>query len=99
MRDDETFRKSLNLILEVLKKNLNSQAKVYLFGSSVKGDYKKFSDIDIAIENGDKKAITNIRYQIENLNIPYKVEIIDLSKVSKEFKKEILKTGILIWKS
>jgi predicted nucleotidyltransferase len=99
MRDDETFRKSLNLILEVLKKNLNSQAKVYLFGSSVKGDYKKFSDIDIAIENGDKEAITNIRYQIENLNIPYKVEIIDLSKVSKEFKKEILKTGILIWKS
>jgi predicted nucleotidyltransferase len=99
MRDDEIFRKSLNLILEVLKKNLNSQAKVYLFGSSVKGDYKKFSDIDIAIENGDKEAITNIRYQIENLNIPYKVEIIDLSKVSKEFKKEILKTGVLIWKS
>jgi predicted nucleotidyltransferase len=99
MRDDEIFRKSLNLILEVLKKNLNSQAKVYLFGSSVKGDYKKFSDIDIAIENGDKEAITNIRYKIENLNIPYKVEIIDLSKVSKEFKKEILKTGILIWKS
>lgn len=60
---------------------------------------KKFSDIDIPIENGDKEAITNIRYQIENLNIPYKVEIIDLSKVSKEFKKEILKTGILIWKS
>jgi predicted nucleotidyltransferase len=99
MRDDEIFRKSLNLILEVLKKNLNSQAKVYLFGSSVKGDYKKFSDIDIAIENGDKEAITNIRYQIENLNIPYKVEIIDLSKVSKEFKKEILKTGVLIWKN
>jgi hypothetical protein len=99
MRDDEIFRKSLNLILEVLKKNLNSQAKVYLFGSSVKGDYKKFSDIDIAIENGDKEAITNIIYQIENLNIPYKVEIIDLSKVSKEFKKEILKTGVLIWKS
>jgi predicted nucleotidyltransferase len=99
MRDDKTFRKSLNLILEVLKKNLNSQAKVYLFGSSVKGDYKKFSDIDIAIENGDKEAITNIRYQIENLNIPYKVEIIDLSKVSKEFKKEILKTGVLIWKN
>jgi predicted nucleotidyltransferase len=41
MRDDEIFRKSLNLILEVLKKNLNPQAKVYLFGSSVKGDYKK----------------------------------------------------------
>lgn len=99
MRDNKIFRKSLNLILEVLKRNLNSQAKVYLFGSSVKGDYKKFSDIDIAIENGDKEAITNIRYQIENLNIPYKVEIIDLSKVSKEFKKEILKTGFLIWKS
>jgi len=99
MRDNKIFKKSLNLILEVLKKNLNPQVKVYLFGSSVKGDYKKFSDIDIAIENGDKEAITNIRYQIENLNIPYKVEIIDLSKVSKEFKKEILKTGILIWKS
>jgi len=99
MRDDEIFKKSLNLILEVLKKNLNPKAKVYLFGSSVKDDYKKFSDIDIAIENGDKKAITTIRYQIENLNIPYKVEIIDLSEVSKKFKKEILETGVLIWRN
>ncbi|MGB9638218.1 MAG: nucleotidyltransferase domain-containing protein [bacterium] len=99
MRDNEIFRESLNLILEIFKKNLNPQAKVYLFGSSVKGDYKKFSDIDIAIENIDKKALTNIRYQIENLNIPYKVEIIDLSKVSKKFKKEILQTGVLIWKN
>jgi len=99
MRDDEIFKKSLNLILEVLKKNLNPKAKVYLFGSSVKDDYKKFSDIDIAIENGDKKAITTIRYQIENLNIPYKVEIIDLSEASKKFKKEILETGVLIWRN
>jgi predicted nucleotidyltransferase len=99
MRKDETFVKSLNMIIELFKETLNSGAKAYLFGSSVREDYKKFSDIDIALENADSKAITLLKYKLEDLNIPYKVEIIDLSKVSEKFKKEIFKNGVLIWKN
>jgi len=99
MRKDEAFVKSLNMIIELFKETLNSGAKAYLFGSSVREDYKKFSDIDIALENADSKAITLLKYKLEDLNIPYKVEIIDLSKVSEKFKKEIFKNGVLIWKN
>jgi len=99
MRKDEAFVKSLNMIIELFKETLNSGAKAYLFGSSVREDYKKFSDIDIALENADSKAITLLKYKLEDLNVPYKVEIIDLSKVSEKFKKEIFKNGVLIWKN
>lgn len=99
MRKDETFVKSLNMIIELFKETLNSGAKAYLFGSSVREDYKKFSDIDIALENADSNAITLLKYKLEDLNVPYKVEIIDLSKVSEKFKKEIFKNGVLIWKN
>jgi predicted nucleotidyltransferase len=99
MRKDETFVKSLNMIIELFKETLNSGVKAYLFGSSVREDYKRFSDIDIALENADSKAITLLKYKLEDLNIPYKVEIIDLSKVSEKFKKEIFKNGVLIWKN
>jgi hypothetical protein len=99
MRKDETFVKSLNMIIELFKETLNTGVKAYLFGSSVREDYKKFSDIDIALENADSKAITLLKYKLEDLNIPYKVEIIDLSKASKKFKKEIFKNGVLIWKN
>jgi len=99
MRKDETFVKSLNMIIELFKETLNPGVKAYLFGSSVREDYKKFSDIDIALENADSKAITLLKYKLEDLNIPYKVEIIDLSKASERFKKEIFKNGVLIWKN
>ncbi len=99
MRKDEAFVKSLNMIIELFKETLNPGVKAYLFGSSVREDYKKFSDIDIALENADSKAITLLKYKLENLNVPYKVEIIDLSKVSEKFKKEIFKNGVLIWKN
>jgi predicted nucleotidyltransferase len=99
MRKDETFVKSLNMITKLFKETLNSGVKAYLFGSSVREDYKRFSDIDIALENADSKAITLLKYKLEDLNIPYKVEIIDLSKVSEKFKKEIFKNGVLIWKN
>jgi len=34
---------------------------------------------------------------VENLNIPYKVEIVDFSEVSESFRKESLKDA-MVWK-
>jgi hypothetical protein len=36
---------------------------------------------------------------MEELNVPYKVEMNDLTKASEKFKKEICKNGVLIWKN
>lgn len=78
----------------------NENAKIILFGSRARKKNNSFSDVDIGIipkgkVNNDK--ITLLREKIENLNIPYKVEIVDFSDVSEDFKKEALKEAI-IWK-
>lgn len=74
--------------------------KVVLFGSRARKDYVASSDVDIglipygAVNEG---KITLLRDRIEQLNIPYKVEIVNLQDVSEDFKKEALKE-VIVWK-
>jgi hypothetical protein len=42
-------------------------------------------------------AKSQLKEKIENLNIPYKVEIVDFSQVSESFKKEAIKE-VVVWK-
>ncbi len=77
------------------------KAKIYLYGSRARGDFGEQSDIDIAIDNGEKLPLTEhgqIISMIEHLNIPVTVDVIDFHKVPAEVRKNILSQGIL-WKS
>ena len=98
MRQDRHFLDSLEMIKSTLSK-LNFKGTVYLFGSSVREDYKSFSDIDLAISTPDKKLIPILRYQLEELPIPYKIDLIDLEEANTNLKEDILKNGIIIWKN
>ena len=98
MRQDKHFLDSLEMIKSTLSK-LNLKGTVYLFGSSVREDYKSFSDIDLAISTSDKKLIPLLRYQLEELPIPYKIDLIDLEEVGNNLREEILKSGVIIWKN
>lgn len=74
---------------------------IFLFGSSARGDSHRYSDIDIGIlpKNGyNNKKIILLREQLENMNIPYSIDVVDISKVSDAFKENVLKEGKL-WKS
>ena len=94
-----------NIHLETLKNIVggfikDDGVKVYLFGSRARGDYSPASDVDIGIMHGpgfDKKKLALMREYIEESNIPYKVEIVDLSETSEEFRNIALKEAI-IWK-
>jgi len=75
---------------------------VVLFGSRARGDYLETSDMDVGILpkgriNKDKIAL--FRERIENSNIPYKVDVVDLSQTSRKFADQVLKEGLLLWKS
>ena len=98
MRRDKYFLDTLEKIKNLLSE-LNLKGTVYLFGSSVREDYKESSDIDLAVLTSDKKIITLLRYQLEELPIPYKIDLVDLEEVSKDLKEEILKSGVVIWNS
>ena len=86
---------------EVVTKFLSDyDVKVILFGSRARKDYHTGSDVDIGLipySVLDQTILTLLREKVEQLNIPYKVEIIDFSKTSESFQKEALKEAV-IWK-
>jgi predicted nucleotidyltransferase len=74
--------------------------RIFLFGSRARGDNSVVSDVDIGVVPGEgfrKEKLALLREFIENLNVPYKVEIIDFSEVSEQFRAEALKDTVL-WK-
>lgn len=81
---------------------LYPNCKIYLFGSRARGTHKDISDIDLAIDSGlgvrleirERALLRNI---IEALNIPQKVDLVDLnSTIPPSLKENILKEGILL---
>lgn len=86
-----------SLVFETLKEET---VTIILFGSRARGDFSQVSDIDVGIlpgKNFDRRKLVFLKERIENLNIPYTVDIVDLSRVSKVFKEKALREGI-VWK-
>ena len=104
MKSESTiYERSLELLKGMAKDVFEGEdVMVVLFGSRARGDYLETSDMDVGILpkgriNKDKIAL--FRERIENSNIPYKVDIVDLSQTSRKFADQVLKEGLLLWKS
>jgi len=100
MKDNPLLHRIKNIVLDSFKEE---DIEIILFGSRARGDNTPYSDVDIALLPQGKgkniqKKITLLRYFLEESNIPYKVEIIDLSSASKSFREQVLKEGI-IWRN
>jgi uncharacterized protein len=94
----KSIRDLKSLVIELFKEE---NVIVILFGSRSRGDYSRVSDIDIGIlpkKNLDKKKLVLLKEKIDDLNIPYTVDVVDLSKVSEAFREKALREGI-IWKN
>ena len=87
---EETYNK----IKEVIKKNKNY--KFILFGSRARGDYKKTSDIDIAIEeNVSREEQYKIMNEIDLLDIIYKIDLVFIDdKTNLELLESIKRDGV-----
>lgn len=76
-------------------------AKIYLFGSRATGKYQRASDIDIAIDAGNRisnASIDEANAVLNSLNIVYKVEVLDFYQVPPEFQESIRKNKV-VWKN
>src|SRR3990167_3267025 len=75
--------------------------EVVLFGSRALGNYKKVSDVDIAIKAHDKNIFltSHLKDQLEErTTIPYFFDVIDYNTISSvELKKHINENGIIIY--
>ncbi len=94
------YDKSYLLILETFKEFPKIE-KVILFGSRAMGNYKKGSDIDLAIlgKTVDFETITRLHGQLnEQLSIPYFVDVVNFNTIdTEELKQHILTKGKVIY--
>lgn len=82
-----------NQILEIVKK-YNYSFKI--FGSRARGDFKNYSDIDIAIfERVTEDDEYKIRNEIDLLDIPYTIDLVFVTDTTKkELLNSIMKEGV-----
>jgi predicted nucleotidyltransferase len=99
---ESIYERSLERLKSVVLDTLRGEdVMIILFGSRARGDFDRRSDIDIGIipkKKYDQKKLILLKEKLENMNIPYKVDVVDISKVSEIFKDKVLKEG-KIWRS
>lgn len=85
--------------LQQIKKNVNEtitdkNLQVFVFGSGLRKN--RFGDIDLGFLGKIKKSsVCKLKEKFEESTFPYKVDIVNFNKVSKQFKDNILEDKIL----
>ena len=92
--------KTTELLKQTVRKYLPDESyKAFIFGSHATGNNRKFSDIDLGII-GPKPLSpiehVSIKNELEESNLPYRVDLIDFTKVSDKFKQVSLHKTIQI---
>lgn len=86
-----------SIVLEYLG---DEEVQIGVFGSRAAGRQRIGSEIDIAVipKNGwNDTKLTLLRERLENSNIPWKVDLVDFSRVDKEFK-DFASKNMILWK-
>jgi len=78
-------------VIEIIRKHLKNQHyKVFFFGSRVVGKGSDRSDIDIGIEAAEKipgNIMVKIKFDLDDLAILQKIDLVDFKSVSDDFKR------------
>lgn len=83
----------LEIVLGILAKYV-PEHEIWAFGSRVEGTPKKYSDLDLVIKTDSKLAdgiMANLRNAFSESSLPFKVDIVDWSRISDNFRNIILK--------
>ena len=88
--------KDLRILMQIIFDHADQFQRVILFGSRARGDNRKHSDIDLAVNYKNKN--THFQFDLEESRLPYTVDIVDLA-LEKETKLKmfIQKEGIVLY--
>ena len=90
-------KKEFYELIKVLKYYSKEVKWVKIFGSRGRGDYKKSSDIDLAIQFRKDKLL-DLKDELYKTSLPYTIDIIDYKKNTNEnLKKFIDEEGCIIF--
>jgi predicted nucleotidyltransferase len=87
------------IVSDLLEKHLPPSTTIWVFGSRAKGTAKKYSDLDLAIQTNSplsSNILANLKFDLEESDLPYKVDIVDWNTLSDSFKKHIEHDRILL---
>ena len=84
-------KKTTLLLKQIVHKYLPENSyKVFVFGSWSTGKNRRFSDIDLGVSGPrplTAKEYILIQGELEDSDIPYRVDLVDFAKVSDKFKQ------------
>ena len=96
-----TLARSLERVREITLEVLGPHdVRVYLFGSCVTGRVRRSSDIDVAIDPVHplpSALLAELRERLEESDVPYDVDVVDLSAAGPEIRARVEREGVL-WK-
>lgn len=78
-------------------------ATVWIFGSRARGDYNRYSDIDILFRCDDQKALPpgflyDVKTNIEEARIPFKVDLVNERDLAETYRQSVEKEKIVFSK-
>ncbi len=92
----DSWKIKLHNIVEELKKS--KPKSIILFGSRARGDFSKYSDIDIAVDlDLSFREKRKIKEKIEAISGFYSVDLVFLDEAQNNFKEKILKEGKVLY--
>jgi uncharacterized protein len=92
----------LDRITAILVRALSGKScQVYLFGSRATGTAQPTSDFDVAVlaHEDISRELSLARERLEESNIPFKVDVVDLRLTAPAFRAETQTQGVLLWKN
>ncbi|SNS62657.1 Nucleotidyltransferase domain-containing protein [Anaerovirgula multivorans] len=90
-------KKILDEIVYILSTDENI-VNAYIFGSRARGDFKDYSDIDIALFVEDGNRSSTIAVDINEINCIYKFDIVMIKEsTTKELLDNIRRDGVKIY--
>lgn len=93
---DERIR---NLVKATVRRHLAEEYKLFVFGSRVVGTNRKFSDLDVGIMGPKPVAagiLVTLKDELDDSDIPYRVDVVDFAKVGQDFKRVALTNHIAL---
>jgi predicted nucleotidyltransferase len=88
--------KYLEIVKNILRENI-PEYKVVVFGSRATGKQKVHSDLDLCVTGKEPlslEKLANLREDFSESDLPIRVDIVDSTTVTPEFKK-IIETSAL----
>ena len=86
--------KSWQLLNQIVNKHVATDYKVFVFGSRVRNSHRKYSDIDLGIwgkKPVSHKIMGKLESELEESDLPYRVDVVDFTVVDDQFKQQALK--------